>query len=265
MSATNISIVSHPRSGSTYLASLLANFVGMRTVMEPFHQQENVAAAHIKTLTKDRYSEFSAELEDLQSSIYEFGHTRPVDFLDTLSHYVRCDHLVFKVFPGHLAPEKLEELLKGMDLIIFLTRNTLHSYISYRIASSLHVWRRKDTSNIKVDIDEASFIRWNNKNYHFLKNAHDIVKKNKLPYIDVQYENLLNTKESLEELSQRLEEKGILLEIKKDICIYTRKQDLRQSAYSKVNDVSALNSLVTKFGIKDLIDATEPVPRYHKI
>ncbi len=165
MSVKKVIIVSHPRSGSSYVNRLLGNFDKINIVMEPFHQYEDVAKAHIRSTLSNKYSDFISQVKLLDSSLYEYAHNKPKEFIELVGSYTEGEYLALKIFPDHLPDEQLEELLASSSVVIFLRRNPLHSYISSRIADKLEIWGGKDTSKIKVSIDEESYIKWNNRNW----------------------------------------------------------------------------------------------------
>jgi len=260
-----IIIVSHPRSGSSYLNRLLSNFNRTKIVMEPFHQNPDVSSAHIKAATYNKYADFIAELENSNHTVYDYGHSNPVEFVDMIANHSDCDYLSVKIFPGHLSREKLEQLLASAAVVIFLRRNPLHSYISVKIAHKLAVWGGRDTSDIKISIDEASYIKWNNDNWLFMEASKAIVKEHNVAHIDLQYEQLLNMDVALETIRQSLSDRNIYLETGRTMRKNPQVQDSRKSAIDKVTNVEDLYELTKKFRIEHLIDNNESVMDYEKL
>ncbi len=265
MSVKKIILVSHPRSGSSYVNRLLGNFDKINIVMEPFHQYEDVSTAHVRAILSNKYADFISHLKHLNTSLYEYAHNKPKEFIELIGDHTECEYLALKIFPDHLSDEKLEALLASSSVVIFLRRNPLHSYISSRIANQFEIWGGKDTSKIKVSIDEESYIKWNNRNWSFLEKAKTIVKQHELEYFDLKYETLLDPDKAIKHIGYLLKAHHINAQPKSNLAMGSKKQDQRESALDKVSNIDELHQLTKKFKIERLIDGSEPVTAYEEL
>jgi len=79
--------------------------------------------------------------------------------LENLADRQQKSVLSFLLFPDHLPDTAVRSLLDGDNTIaVFLVRNRLPRYVSLLKAMTLDIWRRHDTTDLRVTIDFDDFL-----------------------------------------------------------------------------------------------------------
>lgn len=129
-----VTVVSHPRSGSTFLVAEAGKLSNVRALMEVFHCNESVVVDHLQAFADPIKKQLAVTEDGFREKII----SDPLQYLQALNNEVPEGILLFKVFPEHLPADKLGHVIHASNLIIFLLRNVLHSFISNEIAKN---WR----------------------------------------------------------------------------------------------------------------------------
>jgi hypothetical protein len=256
MAGKQFTVVSHPRSGSTFFIMELGKLCGLSTMMEIFHNDEAVIDQHlgaISGLVKNR-------LSPLHDTFRQSFLTDPIQYLAVVQEEARAEALVFKIFPSHLPEEKLSEVLRRSHLTIFLMRNVLHSYISNEAAKKVGRYANVDTSEVKVTFSHSAFVWWIQFITAHFENAFFAVCSEKRSFIVVNYEEFRDDPERLKWFQKILLQKlDVKLELETLDSPSLMKQDKRTSALEKVSNPDKMLSFLRENGLEYLIDENVPV------
>jgi len=254
----NIAIVSHPRSGSSYLTRVFAQFSNVQTVMEPFHPNDEVAIQHIKHCLADNFSRFENDIKLAGYAIGTYAHEQPVKFLTLLKQYVNKPTLVFKLFPEHIQKTQFHALFNVVDGVIFLRRNQVHSFISSQIANETNVWANKNTSDIFPHFQEDAFLWWNKFIVSYFADVNNVVYSHGIPFTSIDYERINVENSTVELLSEWSKNNNLNVGAYTASKINLLQQDKRHLATEKVNNPHDLQACLHKYGIFHLNSAFEP-------
>jgi hypothetical protein len=246
-------IVSHPRSGSTFLANNLRQFEEFNCVMEPFHQHPAVVTQHIIGGFGDSGRNYLRMLEDENLDLHLYSHEHVLRYLEDLKGLCSKPYLVLKLFPGHLPFNALQLLLKTVDGVIFLNRNVVHSYISNQIAKENNVYGGKDTSNEQPEFSTSGFVWWNNYLSDFMLKVEDFVFKSQIANIRLSYESLLQANNATDFLKSRMNAFGLELNIVANTKT-NKRQDNRTLASDKVLNPEFMMDYLRSIGLDYLND-----------
>lgn len=119
-----------------------------------------------------------------------FSKQCPAEFINEYASCMNFENFYFKVFPGHLAQDQIEKILKAMDGVIFTERTVLDSYISYEKAQSNNLWSNQDTSGIKIRFDKNRYEWFKDKFIKPKNEIKDFVKFHKIPFFVIDYDEV---------------------------------------------------------------------------
>ena len=258
-----ICLVSHPRSGSTSLLRTLAKKAEVSAAYEMFHMNEEVVLEHLKHALSDEnietIKEKSSELGF--DSLKEFYQTDSLKYLELIHSLAESDDFIFKIFPYHMKEgENFEKIISSCDLVIFLSRNSLHSCISNQVAIKVGTYANVDTSDVSVEFDEEEFKRWHNHIVDFFEYTEAITKKCNVRYVMVSYESMF-LGEALDDKVQSIINLASLNYRESEVNPpVLKKQDTRQLAIEKVKNPSELISFLEREELKNLNAVTTSTP-----
>jgi hypothetical protein len=257
-------LVSHPRSGSTFAADIIATLKNFSCVMEPFHQDEPVVIGHIKDAFGSNGQAYLANNAQVSGQLNTYCHSQIERYTDDLLALSSTPNLLLKFFPGHLSREGFTRLLNKASGVIFLTRNVVHSYISNEIAKSTTVYAGQDTSAIKPRFNQDGFVWWNNYVCDFMQLAKKIVFAHHKPNISLYYEDLLLSENPQDCIVEQLEYFFDDLQVTPR-PIRVNRQDVRMMATDKVANADEMLHFLTVNKLDYLNDVRVSLLRYRHI
>lgn len=133
-------VIAHARSGSTLLCRKLEQFAQAAVYLEIFHPRLEVIKRHLGEHA-ETICDRTPGTTDVEKRA--FLATHPGEFIETLAAESPTPTLVFKIFPGHLKPPHLRQVIMNSAGVIMLHRNLLHSHISNKIAKEKKKWGGK--------------------------------------------------------------------------------------------------------------------------
>ncbi len=253
-----IFIGAHARSGSTFLCKLLNQINEIKVYYEIFHFHQSVIEQHLF----GDYQEIASQLslpEDPGKARSELV-LRHQEFLEILSRLNKDKPLAFKVFPNHIPDKHLSEIIEKSTMVILLRRNLLHSYISDVISMKTNKWGGVDTSLEKALFSQNDFHRHIKKILISQRKLTRLAEKATKPILTLNYENLIQKPEPLNQIMPMLSEKvGIQLSVSID-KLRIQKQDSRKLASEKVSNPSEMLSFLRKVGLDALDNGQLNIP-----
>jgi hypothetical protein len=151
-----ITVVSHPRSGSSYFVFQARKIREIRGMLEIFHNDEAIIESHLE----DLFDPVNKRFGNYSQSLRQRVEGSPLSYIELIQQQIEQVYLLFKIFPGHLPDDKLKLLVRHSDHVIFFLRNVLHSFISNKISKKLNCYSDVDTSEVKVTFTPREFIWW---------------------------------------------------------------------------------------------------------
>ena len=249
-----VTVVSHPRSGSTFLVAEAGKLSNVRALMEVFHCNESVVVDHLQAFADPIKKQLAVTEDGFREKII----SDPLQYLQELNKEVPEGILLFKVFPEHLPADKLGHVIHASNLIIFLLRNVLHSFISNEIAKKLERFGGVDTSEIKIEFSKSAFLWWVGFIVTYFNSAMDSVRNHNKDFVFVHYEDLMKQSSVSAWLASQLEEQLGEVFSYSDGDVWIKKQDKRISALDKVTNPAYMQEWVAMEGLSYLLDGTNP-------
>ena len=247
--AKTIFIAAHPRSGSTYFCRLLGDVLGTQVYLEIFHQQHSVIVQHLR----GRYPAIAEKLQ-LPSDEVQARHQlirRNSEYLTALQQFNPNNVLAFKVFPGHLGPQLLEQVLDQSQQIVVLRRNLLHSYISDVIAGHLQKWANTDTTAEKVEFSSPGFLAHVQRTNRYYEDVIAFAKGNSISLKTMNYEEIIAAENPADFLARTLD-LPVPVNSKKQP---DTRQDKRSIASDKVTNATEMLNFLECQGLALLNDS----------
>lgn len=255
----SIVVISHARSGSTYLMQRLHRIRPLRVYLEIFHF---VQETMLKALHEDAERMLPAD-ERAALNAYP-GQLRDVIVSDPVAYVRRLRALdpatvpVFKVFPGHLSDFGLSEVIDDAQCVLMLTRNLLHAYISAQIATATASFGGTDTSGERVPFVVDGFLGFADYALQHQRAALALAQAAGKPVVHLAYETLLAMPaEQHEDFTIELvhtlvpgAETGV-----QDHPVRHMRQDQRRSALEKVDNPEVLAEFLRRTGTEAADDA----------
>jgi hypothetical protein len=146
-------IVGYPRSGSTFLCSLVEELSPIKVYREIFHDNFPVIR---QTLGPD--ADHVLRLDLSEDEQHKDILTNPMAHLARIDAFNPDTGFFFKVFGHHLQPEAIRQVIAGSNGTIFLRRNLVHAFISNQIAFNRMSWGGDITSSDLIHFDIPKFL-----------------------------------------------------------------------------------------------------------
>ena len=164
-----ISILAIPRTGTNYLCGLLGKFKEIDSLYEIYHHQavylgqQPLAKKIVEYLNQEYKLQINCN-SDLE--LINFVKQNPQKILDIIQLITQKKYISFKIFPGHLSEQYLNQIIIENNGIkkILVKRNLLNVYFSWKFAMMTAHWSNQDTSKLKLTFDADNFMQW--FNYH---------------------------------------------------------------------------------------------------
>ena len=252
-----LALISHARSGSTYLMRRLQRFGVFRVYFEIFHFNDHTLLEGLgedatKVLGWLGLGHPPYEAEAVRKAV--LGQLE--EYLDALEAVDLKTVPAFKVFPYHLDPQRLETVIGRCDELLFLTRNLLHAHISVNIAQGLQQYSYVNTSSTKVEFSAESFMNFAFDCVQHHDSALAMAESAGVRAVHMHYEDFVAAPDRDAFLAQRLASlsrggwKGQITPADD-----MRRQDLRGSALQKVSNPQVLEAFVHEAGLAALLDS----------
>lgn len=181
-----ITVISYPRTGSSLLIRKIGHF-RVTALLEIFHANPAIAQRHLKL---DRVLRACPEF--IQGYTREAYLHDPIALIDAVAELKpNSEALVFKVFPGHLPAEALEEVVARSDALVIHTRNRLHSFLSDVIATRLGSWGGTQTTDQYVAFSADSFRSYSDHIHEFLSFSMGLAIDHKTSILFSGYETII--------------------------------------------------------------------------
>jgi LPS sulfotransferase NodH len=243
-------IAAHPRSGSTYLCRLLAQFEQIYVLLEIFHTNPDVIKQHLKGTFPKVIQKLG--LSENDEFIRKEIITRNVQYTKILSDLNPHKTIVYKVFPGHLPQKHLKEQIENSKLVLLLKRNLLHSYISDVIATASQKWGGIDTTSKLATFSRQEFIQHITRTQRFHTNVENLAKMQGKKMIVINYEDLIKSKNPYIYLSDLLAGSLKLTSPITNNTFFNTLQDKRELARTKVANPVAMDKCLNSIGLSML-------------
>lgn len=250
----SIFIAGFPRSGSTFLCSLLRGFDGLRVYQEIFHFDIKVIEDHLFgdfPEIERRYAEAGAG-DDIRSALVK----NPSTYIAHLEAINPSKSLALKVFPDHLDEKALMSAMGAFDQVVLLRRNLLHSFISLEIAQRSGQWHGAQTKGQKIYFDARYFYRYVNRISTFWGQIKRIADQLKIPVVELDYEALVALENPYDMIAEQLH----LQSAPGQTGQITRKQDSRRLASDKIYNYSSFIGFLKRHRLDLFNDAGAAVP-----
>lgn len=257
-----ICLVSHPRSGSTVFMRGAQDRFDLNAFYEVFHSHENIVQEHITQALGSAGLQKIVETvaSDAKAGFREFSLTFPDQYLTLLHRNSNAAHMFFKIFPGHIKNlESLKSTLMRADKVIFLLRNTLHSYISDRIARKVGTYANVKTSHLKVEYVERDFVSWHNQIVNYFSCVKEILAKIEKDSLFLHYEDMYLSGDTEAYYRDFASFCKLNFVESKEAEPALRKQDHRFSAIEKVSNPSDMIESLSTLGVEYMLDGRERV------
>jgi len=249
-----IPIISHPRSGSTYLMRLIAQASNVATVMEPFHPYEQVRQSQILSFLQNSTSVVPVEMLERASQLANIARSDCHSLIKQLCILSKQSTLSFKLFPGHLPARELYQVFEQTRNAVFLRRNLVHAFISDTIASDSGRYTNIDNSDVKIQFEPMLFKLWAEQKQSFLSQTQRSLSYLKVPFQVIDYELLLTMNEK--SVQNLLMNQGLTFDTPLKLeATGLKKQDNRTSVFEKVSNPETVRDCLREFGWHNLADS----------
>jgi Sulfotransferase family len=157
-------IIGVGRTGTNHLASVLADIPEIDSRREVFNPQRSwtVHPHELAELSRRCGKVFPPSPESAEAVKVIRQH--PGLVMDCLADLLPPDKrvLCFKVFRGQLSIRQMKRTIisRPDTIIVFVRRRPIDTHVSYRKAAYLKQWAKVDTTQLKVTLDPADFVRW---------------------------------------------------------------------------------------------------------
>jgi hypothetical protein len=196
-------IFAMPRTGSSHLNKLLKSCPSINAKSELFHGH-----------TKNRFSD--PEMEQIEAraggafpdnaAFIKWRRRNPANTLEALYEGGGSRVVAFKVFPGHLRKEIIDDQLLGRDDIGFaiLSRRPIECFISGLKAKSVSRFGVIDTTPIKPVLSVGDFLDWAERMKRWYDWTRKTLEERNIAHADISFERHLDGLSGEEALSRIL-------------------------------------------------------------
>ncbi|MEM0976179.1 MAG: hypothetical protein AAGJ34_01460 [Pseudomonadota bacterium] len=200
-------IISHARSGTNYLQSILRNYENFATAGEVFAPNNLVSSVWSQAILKEKYQ---LDGKDLIKVVRE----NPIDTIAALieGRPQNKKTVVIKLFNGHITHDQFEEVVRRFDPIcIFLDRVPIDAYISFCKALKTGKWIAADVTATKPKIRIKHFFRWRDRIENDLRTKASICEEHGANRLRLRYEVDLTRRrhDPTKRIVEKLEQAGV--------------------------------------------------------
>ena len=247
-----IFIAAHPRSGSTFLCKLLERAREVRVYLEIFHFDYDIIDQHLQGDLPfiSQSMNLPADEKKARDELVYRHH----EFVSLLQNINPDKSIAFKVFPKHLPDKLLGEVINESKLIVLLRRNLLQSYISSVISRKTQKWHGVDTSEERVEFNQADFVGHVRRVMDYYKRVTSLAEKYHIKLVALDYETLTISTDPIQVVSRALNG-GLDHDINgNNGNLQIFKQDKRNKATEKILNAEEMMNYLEKFDLGMLND-----------
>lgn len=245
----DVIIISSPRSGTNFFCECIGSLTGVTSYFEVFNPRGVMGAGDARTLATLSAKLKKPVLSAKDPGLLAYFADSPLDGLGLLRGHARgqgAQVLSYKIFPNQLSPEMLEAILRRPGaLVVFIVRQRLQTFISYKKATTRDVWKNAETGDQLVEIDAAEFISWGRRIDRWYAEARDLVEAHGIDHAIWSYEDDIDAPKPqvIDRIAAMLQERGLELESTDEARkVKFRKQDLPVGPFKKISNGEALRA-----------------------
>lgn len=157
-------IIGVGRTGTNHLAAVLADIPEIDSRRELFNPQRSWVMHPHELAELSRRSGKTFPHSPESADAVQVIRRRPGLVMDCLADLLPPEKriLCFKVFREQLSIRQVQRAIisRPDTIIVFVRRRPIDTHVSYRKAAYLKQWAKVDTTQLKVTLDPASFVRW---------------------------------------------------------------------------------------------------------
>lgn len=244
-----ICLISSPRTGSNRLCEIVKSIPEVNGMYEIFHPENawGIKAEEIEYINSITGSSFKIERHSNEPELIEFIRQNPSRFLELIVNFSEkagYKYLFFKVFSEHMPLDQLMSLAVIHNInFVFLTRNTIDTYISLVKASSTDQYDRVNTTSLKPEISVNQFLDFQNNMIKWYTSCFLYDATRQTPIV-IRYEDLYDSKTSdVDVIGEALASFGI--EIPKNTKEFRhQRQDMTPDWRDKIANPEDLETLI---------------------
>lgn len=246
-------IFGYPRSGSTFLCSLVDELSPIKVYREIFHINFPVIRRALGPDADHVLHPDTPEAEQHRPIVQE-----PMPYLARIDAVNAVTGFFFKVFWHHLPPNSIRQVVEGSNGAIFLYRNLVHSFISDEIAIKRMSWGGDVTSSDLIVFDKQKFLFLAQAILEHQKVARDIAMAANIPIVDCWYDEIAEPGEGEGRVLQIMDHLG--MDRRSDVGqaptarLRPTRQDGRRLASDKVSNKDELLATLREMGIEHADD-----------
>lgn len=157
-------IIGVGRTGTNHLASVLADIPEIDSRRELFNPQRSwTMHPHELAELSRRSGKVFPHSSESAEAVNVIRHS-PGLVMDCLADLLPADKriLCFKVFREQLSIGQVKRTIisRPDTIVVFVRRRPIDTHVSYRKAAYLKQWAKVDTTQLRVTLDPAGFVRW---------------------------------------------------------------------------------------------------------
>ena len=241
-------MVSAPRSGTTALLELIESMSNALNLLEIFHVNEDVAKQHLRRGFSSCGHEGNAIDKAIHSNVWSRRRDKPGEFLAHLLESTTQNTVLLKIFPGHLAMPKVEDLVSKMVSHVWIhTRSPLDTFISNEKAKIVGTYATVDTTSLKIEFNGDDFRRWKNHQLKFFEAFYGELNPLGVA-IETRYEGVFADKRHDHNLQQICRALNIEANAETTPVTTLRRQDSNESPLEKVSNPAQLQEFLLREG-----------------
>lgn len=182
----------------------------------------------------------------VNSALVKFSHRSPSRYYEALEMLAEGSNLVFKIFPEHLETSQMLTILREQrPRVLFLLRDPVDSFISYKKLTETKKPQGFDTSNLKIKFNSVEYFIYKASVSTYYRTLKEFCDNEGLPVSTVYYEWLHadgtgNKVQKVREQMERVFGEPITMTEGADTSDLFRKQDKATSSAQKVLNPSQL-------------------------
>jgi len=182
----------------------------------------------------------------INKALVKFSHRTPNRYFEALQSIAKNSRLIFKIFPEHLDMIQILSVLREQrPHVLFLLRNPLDTFISYKKLVQTEKPQDVDTSDVKIKFNAAEYFAFKANAATYYRTIREYCDHESLPVATCHYEWLHaadadNKIEKVRELMQRVFNEPFTLAPGAEATGLFKRQDKSETPAQKVQNPAAL-------------------------
>lgn len=197
-----ICCISTGRTGTNYICDLLDSVDNIMSLREIFSHNRCYVPPYVDKILKEKINLSSDNL------IVNYTHNHIRRFMEILREIQsECDkqYMFYKIFitSYHISIEQLENRFFKENTnigFLFITRDSIRTYVSLKKAQQLDIWDRIDTTNLKVTFEPEEFKRFCKTSNTLFNNIVSLCKKYNKSLLVLSYEEIFKIDTDIDRL-----------------------------------------------------------------